>query len=200
MFWSVELKILIRSDYNIVLDRGETFIWIYWASLSASMHAEIVFEHLWPYVTYYSPYGFLLVSTIAHYRSEDSCAHLVVILEFNRKFLLCFEFRNGMEARVWFAGWSFGIFFIFGICGAWSESNGVCHNLTVHLLINRGKGWGFGGEMHPRLVVISITSMSTLLEFVTSILKFLWAWTLVETHPKLIARYCGHSSCNSRQN
>ena len=76
----------------------------------------------------------------------------------------------------------------------------MCHNLTVHLLINRVKGWGFGGEVHPRLVVISITFMSTLLEFVTTILKFLWAWILVETHPKLIARYCGHSACNSRQN
>ena len=37
----------------------------------------------------------------------------------------------------------------------------MCHNLIVHLLINRVKGWGFGGEVHPRLVVISITFMST---------------------------------------
>ena len=78
----------------------------------------------------------------------------------------------------------------------------MCHNLTVHCWWYGVKGWGFWGEMHPRLVFISITSMSTLLDFVESILEFLWAWTLVETHPKLIARCFGHwahSSCNSRQ-
>ena len=135
---------MMRNDYVIVLDEGEAFIWLHWAGLPASTHAEIVLVHLWrgyvvtewmswllprsvgsngcsisecfgcasskfanlcitnlpqkqlPYafevhldpcfsrfglqwIKFYLPCGFLLVPTIAHDQSEDSCAHLVVI-------------------------------------------------------------------------------------------------------------------------
>jgi hypothetical protein len=36
-----------RNDYIIVVDKGEAFIWIHWAGLSATTHAEIVLVHLW---------------------------------------------------------------------------------------------------------------------------------------------------------
>ena len=38
---------VMRNDYIIVLDKGEAFIWIHWAGLTASTHAEIELVHSW---------------------------------------------------------------------------------------------------------------------------------------------------------